>query len=1634
MKTSCPAPDLDRAGIRVAMLAVTILVALFVPRVRAVIPQAALDDPRYAMGYLDVTHYGADPTGVSDSTDAIQAAISDAGPVNTALTGADPRTNRKVVLLPPGTYKVRRTLYHYTYYAGTGALGDLTPATAIQGVVAADGTRPTIFLAPDATGFGNPTAPNAILSLRLFEKAGVTLHSAPFPEDPVNSPLPSSSRALPAGYDAEKSNDRFNSFVRDINLDCSGYAGAIGLHFSAAEGSYIANVKVIATGAYAGFFGLPGRAAGAANLEVVGGQYGLIVPTTPPTGNQGAGSVLAGVTMTNQAVSAFLVEDFAPLTVVGFSIEKANCPVVTVSSGFNLAGGTLSLIDGRITVTGAPGADPVIDNETKAKTIYLRNVSVSGSDNLVKSGGLPMVTGTGPWKLIQEYSYTNQQSPAGDPPYESGDTTFPTYSMIDGAISRTPEIVNIASDAAAPAADLVTRHCWGAGPFSEPPVYTGAVYEPSAIVVPAGASRATVQAAIETASTGNGRVFLSSGRYFLDGPLTLHSNTALIAPWQWNTLLSPAQSWIDEGGTAESPLIITDNDPEGRTYLGGFEVYLPSGSTDAAARFTALRWRVGRNSMTFNLAIRPGSGGSATLEQDLAWLRFNGGGGGRHYFFDGQQGYSTQNSLFKVGALEQTTQPIWFYGLGQDATSGGSGWGGAWVANSASNIRIYTFSREQRGPALVLNGCTNVALYGLGRFRDEPAAGGLFQVLGNSSQILFAVLAPQSFLYTGSDGGTKTTFNYLIRQHLTGEADDSGLRWPDHVSLYKLGTLNEAVMTHGLFPPAPGGLVAIPYSSSRIDLAWIDNSSNETGFEIDRANDSGFATGLVTQSAAANAETHASAGLAASTTYYYRVRATGSSGDSDYSASASATTQADNMPPSIFAPADMLIEASGPGGTTVSFTVTASDDIDGPVSVTASPSSGSSFPLGATIVNLTAADSAGNSSHASFTVTVRDTTAPVITSLSASPNVLQPPNHKMIPVTVTAVATDTADVAPVTQIILVSSNEPGTGTDWQVTGPLTLELRAERAGNADGRIYTITVESRDASGNATTHTVTVTVPHDSSPNTVPTLDPIADVTLDEDAGARTVNLTGIGDGDGDSQALTVAVLSSNPGLIPIPTVTYASPSATGNLIFMPVANAHGTATVTVTVRDSGGTKKGGVDTITRGFTVTVNAVNDAPSASAQSLSTNEDAPKLLQLSAADIDGDALTYSVLAGPAYGTLSGVAPNLTYTPVANYNGPDNFTFIVNDGTVASAPATISLTVISVNDAPVANAQSVTLDEDAAVSVILSGSDLEGDTLAYTVVSEPVHGTLSGVAPNLIYTPVADYNGPDSFTFRVNDGALYSAPGTVSMAVVSVNDTPSFTKGPDQTVSAGSGAKSVAGWASALSAGPANETAQTLSFLLSNDNSTLFSVQPAVSSNGTLTFTPVASLATAATATVTVRVQDNGGTFAGGTDTSAVQTFVITVSSGGGGGGNLVLNSGFEDALSAEWAQGSITSSFVRVAANARSGTAALQANGANAFAERIQTVPVTAEQIYTISGWLRVDSVSGGNGFAVAYKWLNSAGGQISQTYMNQTTTTGGSYVQKTATVAAPAGAVTLQVRCAIRTTTGTAYFDDLSITSP
>src|SRR5206468_380483 len=138
----------------------------------------------------------------------------------------------------------------------------------------------------------------------------------------------------------------------------------------------------------------------------------------------------------------------------------------------------------------------------------------------------------------------------------------------------------------------------------------------------------------------------------------------------------------------------------------------------------------------------------------------------------------------------------------------------------------------------------------------------------------------------------------------------------------------------------------------------------------------------------------------------------------------------------------------------------------------------------------------------------------------------------------------------------------------------------------------------------------------------------------------------------------------------------------------------------------------------------------------------------------DVDGDVLTAALVAGPTHGTLAlDASGSFIYTPAANYNGPDSFKYGRAACRDNSATATVSLTVRSVNDAPVALDDGYATDEDTALTISAPGvlgndTDVDGDPLSAALVAGPSHGTLTlNSDGSFTYTPAANYNGPDSF-----------------------------------------------------------------------------------------------------------------------------------------------------------------------------------------------------------------------------------------------------------------------------------------------
>ncbi|PYR74790.1 MAG: adhesin, partial [Acidobacteria bacterium] len=186
-------------------------------------------------------------------------------------------------------------------------------------------------------------------------------------------------------------------------------------------------------------------------------------------------------------------------------------------------------------------------------------------------------------------------------------------------------------------------------------------------------------------------------------------------------------------------------------------------------------------------------------------------------------------------------------------------------------------------------------------------------------------------------------------------------------------------------------------------------------------------------------------------------------------------------------------------------------------------------------------------------------------------------------------------------------------------------------------------------------------------------------------------------------------------------------------------------------------------------TITVNPINDAPVAHAQARTLNEDTTKAITLTGTDIEGSPLTFTILTMPLHGMLTGTAPNVTYVPAANFNGADSFTFKVNDGSLDSNVATVSLTINAVNDAPVAQPASYTTPRNTPLVGQLVATDVEHQALTYTVTTQPTKGTVV-VNPStgaFTYTPSAGKTGSDSFKFKANDGIVNSNAAKIDIQI---------------------------------------------------------------------------------------------------------------------------------------------------------------------------------------------------------------------------------------------------------------------------
>ena len=319
---------------------------------------------------------------------------------------------------------------------------------------------------------------------------------------------------------------------------------------------------------------------------------------------------------------------------------------------------------------------------------------------------------------------------------------------------------------------------------------------------------------------------------------------------------------------------------------------------------------------------------------------------------------------------------------------------------------------------------------------------------------------------------------------------------------------------------------------------------------------------------------------------------------------------------------------------------------------------------------------------------------------------------------------------------------------------LRLEFLAE--GQAD-----VIVTATNSAGNAVSQRFQVTITEAANGiNQPPRIVELTATPSTLAEGASTMLRYRVVDPDGDTLSCTLNVGDGSPSFtVPCPNDSIRERSI--------LYSRAGSYTLRLEAEDG----RGGRDMAT--ITIVVQAAaNRPPTANDLSVSTPQDTAVAVTLSATDPDGNSLSYVIVSQPSQGSLSGVAPNLLYTPNSGFVGEDSFTFRANDGLSESNLATVRISVLAgeeVNRDPMANDVQVTTLRDTPldIDVLANDTDPDGDPLSIVSVTEPANGSAEIVGNIVRYTPAAGFVGEDSFSYSISDGRGGSAEATVTVIV---------------------------------------------------------------------------------------------------------------------------------------------------------------------------------------------------------------------------------------------------------------------------
>ena len=542
----------------------------------------------------------------------------------------------------------------------------------------------------------------------------------------------------------------------------------------------------------------------------------------------------------------------------------------------------------------------------------------------------------------------------------------------------------------------------------------------------------------------------------------------------------------------------------------------------------------------------------------------------------------------------------------------------------------------------------------------------------------------------------------------------------------------------------------------------------------------------------------------------------------------------------------------------------------------------------------------GSNGLAIVTVTVNDgqaannlTTRTFSVTVRAAPNISTIADQTINEDAATgpiAFAISDADTATSDLVLVASSSNPalaptnnivlsGSGTNRTVT----IAPPADQFG-----LSMITLIVTDSDGNSTSNSFALIV---KPVNDRPTLDAIDSLLLSEDAGSQTIVLGGIGSGAGnESQALIVNAVSSNPALVPHPTVSYATPGVTGTLSLVPLTNASGSATISVTVNDGGSLNA----IVTRTLTVTITPLNDLPILGGiPDVTTPEDTSTgPIGFIVDDVETAAGSLTLAGSSSNPTLipnanisfggAGSTRSVTIIPATNQIGTATITIDLSDGDGGISSRTFVITVLPINDPPMLSViADQTVNEDAGTSVTVTIGDLETPASGLVVSASSSNPSLvpngnlvmsgSGSVRTLSITPAANQFGAAVITVSVVDAEGAAVSNSFNLTVLAVNDSPTLAPIPNLVIRENAAAQIVS--LSGISSGASNEFQNLLVTAVSSNPSLIPAPQVSYATPaalGSLGFVVAPNSSGSSLLSVTVS-DDEGG--------SVTQSFTVTV-----------------------------------------------------------------------------------------------------------------------------------------------------------